>query len=116
MTSSAGGSVQVGSTVGGETDDGVGTEDASGQGDRGVVLADVHPVGPDGQGQVGAIVEHEGDAGARQTSRDDDGPFEQRPGVEVLVPQLDDVDATGDAGGDEVGQVGSVRGAEVEVA
>src|SRR3712207_7345818 len=49
-------------SVGREPDEGVGPEDAPGEGGRGVVLADVDPVGVDLEGQVGAVVEDEGHA------------------------------------------------------
>ena len=102
--------------MGGQADDGVGTEDAAGQRDRGVVLADVHPVGPDSQRQVGAVVEHEGDAGTTTDVAHHGGPLEQGPGFELLVPQLHHVHPARNAGADEVGQIGPVRCAEIEVA
>ena len=55
----AGGGVELGRGVGREADDGVGAEDAAGQRRRGVVLADVHAVGPDLEGEVGPVVEDE---------------------------------------------------------
>ena len=42
------------------------------------------------------------------------GPSQERPGVELLLPELDEVDAAADAGLDEGGEVGAVGGAEVE--
>jgi hypothetical protein len=102
--------------VGGQTDDGVGTEDAPGQRDRGVVLPDVHPVGPDGQGQVRTVVQDEGDTSGAAGLAHHGRALEQGAGVQLLVPQLHHVDPALDAGGDEVSQVGPVRGAEVEVA
>jgi hypothetical protein len=102
--------------VGRQTDDRVGTQNAPGQRDRGIVLADVHPVSPDGQRQVGPVVEHERDTGVLTDVAHHGGPGEQRAGFEVLVPQLHHVDAARDAGRDEIGQVGPVRSAEIEMA
>ena len=53
---------------------------------------------------------------SRHTARDQAGPGDQRPGVELLVAQLDDVDAARDAGRHELGQVGTVGRAEIEAA
>ena len=102
--------------MGGEADDGVGAEDVPGHCGRGVVLPDVHPVSPDGQRQVGTVVEYEGDTGGLADLADNGGPFQQGTGLEVLLAQLHQVDAPRDGCGHEVGQVGPVRRAEVEVA
>ena len=85
-------------------------------GGRGVVLAHVDAVGADLEGEIGPVVEDEGHAEVAAHRRRHPGPGEQGPGVEVLVPELDQVDAAGDARGQEVGQVGPVGGAEVEPA
>ena len=66
--------------------------------------------------QVGPVVEHEGHAVGAAHLGGQPRPGEQWPGLEILVPQLDDVHAPRDAGGEEVGQVGPVRRAEVEAA
>src|SRR5439155_18250706 len=87
---------------------------AAGQRGWRVVLADVDAVGLHLEGQVGAVIEDERDvAVATHTSREA-RPLEQQPGVEVLLAQLDHVDPAGDAPLEERGQVGTVRGAEVQ--
>ena len=84
--------------------------------DRRVVLADVHAVRPHLEREVGPVVEHEGHAEVAAHGGRQPGPGQQRLGLELLVPQLDDVHPAGDAVGEEGGQVGPVRRAEVEAA
>ncbi len=110
------GAGQVGRTMGGEPDDGVRSEDAPGQGDRGVVLADMDSVRPGFERKVGAVVEDERHAGVRADGADQCGPLQKGSGVEVFVPQLHDVHPAGDAGRDKSGEVGPVGCAEVEAA
>ena len=97
-----------------EADQRVGAQQPACLGRRQVVLADVDPVGPCLGDQVRTVVEHEGHprGGA-------DGPDESRTrhevGVtELLVAQLDDVDAALDAATHECLEVRPIRGAEVE--
>ncbi len=99
-----------------EADDGVGTQDAPGQRDRSVVLPDVHPVGPDGQRQVGAVVQDEWDSRGTAHVLRHGRPLQQRAGVQLLVPELHHVDPARDAGGNEVRQVRAVGCAEIEMA
>jgi hypothetical protein len=72
--------------VRGQADDGVGTEDPPGQRDRGIVLPDMDPVSPDGQREVRAVVEHEGDTRVAADVAHQSGPGQQRAGVQLLVP------------------------------
>ena len=83
--------------MGRQADDGVGAEDAPRQRDRRVVLSHVDPVGPDLERQVGPVVEHEGHAVLAADRGRDAGPSQQRPRVEVLVAELDDVHPARDA-------------------
>ena len=56
--------------MGGEPDDGVRSENAPGQRDRGVVLTDMDSVRPGFERKVGAIVEDERHAGVRADGAD----------------------------------------------
>ena len=102
--------------MGREPDDGVRSEDAPGQRDRGVVLPHVDAVRPDFEGQVGAVVEDEGHSAVGADGADQASPLQKGSGLEVLVPQLHDVHPAGDAGRHEGGEIGPVRRAEVEAA
>ena len=85
------------------------------QRDRCIVLPHVDTVGTRFEGQVGPVVEHEGHAVGTAHLGGDAGR-QGRPGLELLVAELDHVDAPRDAGGEEIGQIGPVRRAEVEAA
>ena len=102
--------------MGGQPHDRVGPENAPGQGDRRVVLPDVDAVRTGLEREVGPVVQHERDAVGAADVTGEPGAGEERARLEVLLPQLDDVDAAGDAGGHEVGQVRPVRRAQVEAA
>ena len=99
-----------------QPDDGVGAEDAPGQRDRCIVLAHVDAVRPHLERQIGPVVQHERHAVGAAHGRRHGGPGQQRPGVELLVAQLDHVHPAGDAFVEEFGQVGPVRRAEVQAA
>ena len=105
---------QLGRGVRGQPDDGVRPEDPPAQRDRCIVLADVDAVGAHLEGEVGSIVHHEGDAEVRAQSGSLTSGSDHVDGIMVLVAQLDDVDAARDAVGEERGEVGADRGAEVE--
>ena len=92
----------------------VGSQNAASQGRGGVVLAHVDAVRLDLEGEVGPVVEEEGDAVLGTDPGGDAAPFDEVAGVEVLVPELHDVHAPRDAGVQERGEVGTVGGAEVE--
>jgi len=100
----------------GEADDGLGTEDPSRQRHRGVVLSDMDTVGAHFECQVGPVVEDEGHAVRAAHLSRHTRPGQQRPRLEILVTQLDDVHTALDARAEEVGQVRAVRRAEVEAA
>ncbi len=100
--------------MGGQADDGVGPEDPAGDGGRRVVLADVDAVGPAREGQVGTVVEDEGDPEGPAHGGGPGGPLQQGAGLQALLPQLDEVDPAGDGGAEEVLEIGPVRRAEVE--
>jgi hypothetical protein len=74
----------------------------------------MNSVGARGQGQVGSVVEDERNPGRSTHLAGQAGPVDDLTGVEVLLAQLDDVDAPGDARGNEVGQVRSVSRAQVQ--
>ena len=81
-----------------------------------VVLADMDAVGTDRSGQVGPVVEDEGDPEAGTDPLEQGGPRHD-PGVgQVLLAQLHDVDTPLDAATDEPIEIGPVGGAEVEPA
>ena len=82
---------------------------------RGVVLADVDPVGPHLEGQIGSVVQDEGHAVVGADSGGEPGPLDQGAGVEFLVPQLDDVHPAARCRREEAGEVGTVARAEIEV-
>jgi hypothetical protein len=99
-----------------EADDGVDAEDAPGHLRWGVVLADVHAVSPAGQRQVRAVVEDERNAPVGADLSGHRGAGEQRSGLEVFFPELHNVNPALDAGGQELLQVRTVAGAEVQPA
>ena len=99
-----------------EADDLVGTEQPPRQARGRVVLPDVNPVGVDVDGEVGSVIEDERDAMVMADVPHEGGAYEQGPRIEHLVAQLHDVDAAGDARGDEVGEVRPIGRAEVEPA
>ena len=100
--------------MGGEPDDGLGAQDAPGQRRRGVVLADVHAVGPRLEGEVGPVVHDERDAEVSADRPQGTGAGEEGPGLEALLPQLHHVHPASHAGRHEPLEVGPVGRAEVE--
>ena len=100
--------------MGGEPDDRLGSEDAPGQGGRRIVLAHVHAVGADLEGEVRAVVHDERDTEARADATKDPGTLEELACFEPLVAELDDVDPAAQAGAGELGKVVACWGAEVE--
>ena len=102
--------------MGREPDEGVGTQDATGQRDRRVVLADVHAVGPGLERQVGTVVQDEGHTVLVADGDGRAGSIQERSGLEVLVAQLHDVHPAVDARGEKRCEIRSVRRAEIEVA
>jgi hypothetical protein len=110
------GGVQVVTSVGGQPHDGVGPQDAPSQFDRRIVLPHVDAVGAGLERQVRPVVQYEGDAVGPADAADEVGAGQKVARLEVLLSELDDVDAAGDAGGHEVGQVRAVRRAQVEAA
>ena len=91
-----GAALEVGEAVCREPDDRLGSEDAAGQGHGRVVLADVDAVGIELERKVGAIVEDERHAEISRGVADEPSDFAAMhlAGVEMLLPQLHDVDAT----------------------
>ena len=86
-----------------------GAEQPAGQRARGVVLAEMHAVRADLEREVGAVVQDEGDPVGRAHLLGQAGPLEQGPRLELLVPELDDVDAAADGGLEEEREIGAVR-------
>ena len=70
--------------MGREPNYGVGTEDATGQRDRRVVLADVHAVGPGLERQVGTVVQDEGHTVLVAEGDGRAGSVQERSSLEVL--------------------------------
>ena len=81
-----------------------------------VVLSDVHPIGLGEDGEVGAVVDDQGDAELARDRAGLDERFEQGPVGEALVAELDEVDASADGAREEVGEVRPRRRDEVEPA
>ncbi len=100
--------------MGGEADDGLGAQDAAGQRHGDIVLAHVDAVGSGGEREVGPVVQHERHRVGAAHVRHDLCPRQQRPCLEMFLPQLDDVHAAGDALLDEGGEIPTVRSAQVE--
>ena len=101
--------------MGGEPHDGVGTENSPSQAGGGIVLSHVDPVRFDIESQVGPVVQDEGHPVIGADAPGDVGPLDDPSGLEFLVAQLDDVHPTCDTAVEELGQVGPVSGAEIEV-
>ncbi|SCD74125.1 hypothetical protein GA0115252_11704 [Streptomyces sp. DfronAA-171] len=74
-------------------------------GDGEVALAEVEHVGAGGVGDVGAVVHGEEFAMAAAGVGEDLEQFQFLGGFQALVPQLDDVDAAGEDGVEEGGEV-----------
>lgn len=110
--------IDVLDAVGGEPDRRSCTDDGPRDRDRQVFLAEVQHRGPGDQGDIGAIVDRpELSVPGRDLSEDGED-FEFLAALEGLVPKLDDVDASGERGVHEVGEValtGAGIGAEVEL-
>ncbi len=102
--------------MGGEPDDGIGTEDPAGHFRRGVVLADVDTVRLTGQGQVGPVVEDERHPELGTHRGGQLRPGQERAGIQLLLPQLDHVHPAPEACAQERRQIGPVRRAQVEPA
>ena len=85
--------------------------------DRGVVLADVDPVGVAGARQVGVVVDdEERRVVVGEATEGDAGAFDLRP-PELLLAQLDDVDAAAERGAQQrfgIDAVGARVADEVE--
>ena len=73
-------------------------------------------VGVHFEGQVGSIVEDEGHSVVEADSADEAGPLDERLRLKMLLAQLDDVHSAGDAGRDEMLEVGPIGCAEIQVA
>lgn len=80
-------------------------EDGAGGGDGDVALAEVQDVGADGVRDVGAVVDREELAVAAGALGEDPQVFEFLTGFHALVAELDDVDAAGEGGVEELGEV-----------
>jgi len=105
---------QLGGSVGREANYGVRPEDRPGHGRWAVVLTYMDAIAPCGQGQVGAVIEDERHARVGTESLQGGGPSDQRPVVQRLLPELDDIDAAADARFDESEKVGAVGCTEVQ--
>ena len=75
--------------VGGEAEQGGGSEDDAGVGGRKVILAEVE-AGAEQQGAIGAVVDEELGAGLPAEERDGAGEGEGFAGPGVFVPELED--------------------------
>ena len=80
--------------MGRQPDDRVRTKDPARQRHRSVVLAQVNAIGLRLERQVGTVIEDEWHAVLVAHVRRDPGSSQQWASVEILVAQLDDVDAT----------------------
>ena len=74
----------------------------------------MHAVRPGLGGEIGPVVEDERDAEVVADAPRPAGHVEQRPGFEVLLAQLHEVDAAGDARLEEALEIGAIGRAEVE--
>jgi hypothetical protein len=83
--------------VGGEADDGGGSEDATGEGGGDVELADVDAVCFDLEGEVGSVVEHEGNVMGATDLGGEAAALDDVARLEGFVPELDDVHSSCDA-------------------
>ncbi len=108
------GALEIICAVGRETDNRIGAEQSPGQRHRRVVLAHVHPVGLHLERQIGAVIEHEGHPEVAADRPNHPSSRQQGPRLEFFLTQLHHVDPALDAGRHERGQVGPVRGAQVE--
>ena len=103
------GRVDLTGGVGGEPDEHVGADDLAHLGYGHVGLPNVDTVGAHGGGDVGAVVEDEQRAvGVARVGRHARG-FGEELVLQVLLAQLNHVDAAGDRGGEEVAQVAIAR-------
>ena len=76
----------------------------------------MHAVGLHFEGKVGSVVEDERHPVGAAHLAGEAGPFDDGSRFEILVPQLHHVDATGDAGVNELLEVRAVGRAEIEAA
>ncbi len=60
------------------------------------------------EGEVGPVVQDEGNVVLAADLEGDAGARQQRSCFERLFPQLDDVDPAADAGGQKAGQIGAI--------
>jgi hypothetical protein len=107
---------QIAQAVRRETDDGVGPENAAGEGDRCVVLSHMDTVSTDLEGHVRSIIDDEGHSVGAADVADEAAPLDEFLGFEVLLAQLDDVHPSSDARPDEVFEVRTIGCAEIQVA
>jgi len=78
-----------------------------------VILTDVHTVCVDLDGDVWAVVHDERNAKMLADTRNEFGPFNELARLKVLLSELHDVNATGDAIADEAFEVRTVRSAQI---
>jgi Rrf2 family protein len=84
--------------------------------DRDVLLAHVYPIGPDRRRQFGGVIHDEGDTKVATDWHHDPGGRDTDLVVEVLLAQLDHVDATAQDGRKELSHVLAMGHAQVEMA
>jgi Rrf2 family protein len=102
--------------VRGESHDRVWTEQFATTCDRGILLANVHPVGTDRQGEFGGVVHDEGHVKVATDWHHESGGGGTDVVVEVLFTELDHVDATAQGGRQERGHVLAMGHAQIETA
>ena len=81
-----------------------------------VILAHMNPIGADGAGEIGTVVEDERHVVVGADPLDYPGPSDQVAVGEVLIPKLHDVHPTDDASLHESVEIASIRGTQVEPA
>lgn len=100
--------------MGGAPDHRAGTDDFAGEGQREVVLAQMHYVGAGGPGDVGPVVHREQRAVPSRSVGEDLQRVQFAGGLQwselpltgrAFVAQLNDVDAAGERGVGELGQI-----------
>jgi hypothetical protein len=100
--------------MGRQSDNGVIAKDPATEMHRRVILANMDTIGSNFEGEVGTIVHDEWDAIAMADFTTDCSGSDQRSSIEVLVAQLNDIDASSNARRKEVGEVISGWGAEIK--
>jgi ABC-2 type transport system ATP-binding protein len=108
--------VELRGSVGGQTYDRVRSQQSPRECGRRVVLSDMDAVGFHLEREVGPVVEDERHAMVVTDAPDAARDLEQRPGFELLVAQLHDVDAARDACLEKALEIGTGGGAEIEPA